>query len=51
MNSELQKNLADKQKALRDLRFGATNSKSANVKAARALRREIAQLMTKLAAK
>lgn len=49
MNSELAKTLSEKQKALRDQRFGAAKSKSANVKEARGLRREIAQIMTKLA--
>ena len=51
MNSELEKQLADRQKALRDLHFGAAQSKSANVKAGRNLRKEIARIMTNLVGK
>lgn len=48
MNNELAKQLVEKQKALRDLHFGAAGGKSANVKAARNLRKEIAQTLTTL---
>lgn len=51
MDLELQKQLVEKQKALRELRFSATGGKSADVKAARNLRKEIAKILTTLHAK
>ena len=51
MNPELEKQLVEKQQALRELRFGATGGKSANVKASRNLRKEIAKILTALYAK
>jgi ribosomal protein L29 len=51
MNSELEKQLVEKQKTLRELRFGAAGGKSANVKAGRNLRKEIAKILTTLHAK
>ena len=49
--AERLKTLSEKKQALRELRFGAAGSKSTNVKAAKILRREIAQIMTSIAAK
>jgi ribosomal protein L29 len=51
MDSEQIKLLSEKKKALRDMHFGATGGKSADVKAARNLRKEIARVMTGLAGK
>ena len=48
--AELLKVLAEKKQTLRELRFGSAGSKSTNVKAAKSLRREVAQTMTHLAA-
>ena len=45
---ELLKTLVSKKEALRLNRFGAAGSKSTNVKAAKELRREIAQLLTQI---
>ena len=46
MNSEMEKQLSEKREALRKLRFGAAGGKSANVKEARNLRKEIARIFT-----
>jgi ribosomal protein L29 len=46
--AELEKLLTEKQKALRDVRFGAAGGKSANVKESREMRKEIARIMTAL---
>jgi ribosomal protein L29 len=45
---ELIKELADKREALLKFRFGASGSKSKNVKEGRQLRKEIAQILTAL---
>ncbi|MEA1929822.1 MAG: 50S ribosomal protein L29 [Patescibacteria group bacterium] len=46
---ELLKALTEKRDAWRAIRFGATGSKSADVKAVKNLRREIASIMARLA--
>lgn len=46
--SDLQKELAEKRKALYDFRFGVAGSKIKNVKEARDLRKEIARILTEL---
>ena len=45
---ELTKVIADKREELRSLRFGAAGSKNKNVKAGRALRKDIARALTAL---
>ena len=44
----LNQELVTKKEALRAIRFGAAGSKSTNVKSIKTLRREIAQIMTKI---
>ncbi len=46
--SDLQKELADKRKSLREFRFGVSGSKVKNIKEARNLRKEIARILTDL---
>ncbi|TSC61367.1 MAG: hypothetical protein G01um1014107_21 [Parcubacteria group bacterium Gr01-1014_107] len=46
--SELLKMLREKREALRNFRFGVAGSKVRNVKEGRALRKEIARILTKL---
>ena len=46
--AELQKVVADKREALRVFRFGGAGSRTRDVRAGRALRREIAQVLTEL---
>ena len=46
--SDLQKELAEKRKALYDFRFGVAGSKIKNVKEARGLRKDIARILTEL---
>jgi ribosomal protein L29 len=45
---ELQKLIADKREALRVFRFEGAGSRTRNVREGRALRREIAQILTEL---
>jgi ribosomal protein L29 len=45
---ELQKNLEEKQEALRKIRFDINGSKGRNVKEVRETRREIARMLTEL---
>jgi ribosomal protein L29 len=45
---DLMKLIADKQKAIRDFRFGSTGSKTKNVKLGKTLRKDIARIMTEL---
>lgn len=47
---ELTKAIADKREDLRSLRFGAAGSKNKNVKALKALRKDIARALTALSA-
>ncbi len=47
-DSELQKELYEKRKALRLFRFGIAGSKIKNVKEGRVLRKDIARIMTEL---
>ncbi|OGG49449.1 50S ribosomal protein L29 [Candidatus Kaiserbacteria bacterium RIFCSPHIGHO2_01_FULL_54_36] len=49
--AELQKAIADKREALRVFRFGGAGSRTRNVREGRALRREIAQILTELRAR
>jgi len=51
ITKELEGTLAAKRKALMDFRFGIAGSKIKNLKAARTLRREIAQILTKFNSK
>lgn len=44
----LQKELAEKRAALQAFRFGASHSRSRNVREGRAARREIARILTEL---
>lgn len=46
----LQKMLLDKRAELSKFKFGSTGAKTKNVKLARQLRREVAQILTKLSA-
>lgn len=46
---ELQKELAEKRVALRDLRFGVAGSKNRNVKKTKLLKKEIARIKTAFA--
>ena len=46
--AELQKLVADKREALRVFRFGAEGSRSRNVREGRALRKDIARLLTEV---
>ena len=45
---DLQKELALKQKALREFRFNIAGSKTKNIKEGRTLQRDIARLMTEI---
>ena len=45
---DLLKELFEKQKTLRDFRFGIAGSKARNVREGRGLRKEIARIMTEL---
>jgi len=45
---DLVKEVFEKQKALRDFRFGIAGSKARNVREGRGLRREIARVLTEL---
>lgn len=47
-DTDLQKELAEKRKSLREFRFGVAGSKIKNIKEARNLRREIAKILTEL---
>ena len=49
--AELQKAIADKREVLRVFRFGGAGSRTRNVREGRALRREIAQILTELRAR
>lgn len=49
--TELEKLLADKQAALRKFRFASTGGKITNVKEGRALRKDIARILTSLKTK
>jgi ribosomal protein L29 len=49
--TEIQKNVADKREELRSMRFGAAGSRSRNVRGGRAIKREIAQMLTELRAR
>jgi len=46
--SDLQKELAEKRKSLREFRFGVSGSKVKNIKEARNLKKEIARILTDL---
>jgi ribosomal protein L29 len=46
--ADLNKLLSDKREALRVFRFGAAGAKSKNVKEGRAIRKDIARIMTAL---
>lgn len=46
--AELHKLIADKREALRSFRFGGAGAKTKNVKEGRAIRKDIARLMTAL---
>ncbi len=46
--SDIQKELAEKRKSLREFRFGVSGSKVKNIKEARNLRKEIARILTDL---
>jgi ribosomal protein L29 len=50
-HSDLNKMLADKREALRIFRFGAAGAKTKNVKEGRAIRKDIARIMTAMNAK
>jgi ribosomal protein L29 len=45
---DLQKELAEKQEALRAFRFGISGSKVRNVREGRALRRDVARILTEV---
>lgn len=45
-SSDLSKMLADKQEALRVFRFGGAGAKTKNVREGRAIRKDIARIMT-----
>jgi ribosomal protein L29 len=47
-DKDLQKDLKEKRKSLRDFRFGLSGSKTRNVKEGRQLKKEIAQILTEL---
>lgn len=49
--SELKNLLSEKRESLRTFRFGATGSKTKNVKEGRATRKEIARILTALNSK
>ena len=46
--ADLNKLMADKKEALRVFRFGAAGAKTKNVKEGRAIRKDIARIMTEL---
>ena len=46
--ADMEKMLADKREALRVFRFGAAGAKSKNVKEGRAIRKDIARILTAL---
>ncbi|MDQ3077027.1 MAG: 50S ribosomal protein L29 [bacterium] len=48
---DLQKNLANKRKALQTFRFNLSGSKTRNVKEGRGLRKEIARVLTELSSR
>ncbi len=48
--ADLRKLIAEKREALRVFRFGAAGAKTKNVKEGRAIKKEIAQIMTALTA-
>ena len=47
-DTDLNKELANKRRSLREFRFGVAGSKIKNIKEARNLRKEIAQVLTEL---
>jgi ribosomal protein L29 len=47
-NTDLNKELAEKRKSLREFRFGVAGSKVKNIKEARNLRKGIARILTEL---
>ena len=47
-DTDLQKELAERRKSLREFRFGVAGSKIKNIKEARNLKREIAKILTEL---
>jgi ribosomal protein L29 len=49
--ADLQKELADKRKALTQFRFGEAGSRTRNVKEGRTLRRDIARILTEMNAR
>ena len=49
--ADLAKTLADRREALRVFRFGAAGAKTKNVKEGRAIRKDIARIMTAMNAK
>ncbi len=48
--ADLQKMLSDKREALRVFRFGAAGAKAKNVREGRAIRKDIARMLTALSA-
>ncbi len=50
-DSDLQKELAEKRKALRKFRFGVAGSKVKNIKEARNLKKDIARILTEVSAR
>ena len=49
--ADMQKMLADKREALRVFRFGAAGAKTKNVKEGRAIRKDIARILTAMNAR
>ncbi|MDB5239263.1 MAG: Ribosomal protein [Candidatus Parcubacteria bacterium] len=49
-STDLQKMLGDKREALRVFRFGAAGAKSKNVREGRAIRKDIARMLTAMTA-